>query len=600
MTVPERPAAPFARVFGRVVLPDGSAVSSGRLVLGPDAEHPTVSLDSGDALVVSRTDVSLDSEGWVSSIVDGGVVRWVDVVAPGEGVTPGGAWTYTVTLSVPGREWWSRHVALTQGTVVDLTDLAPAAEYRGDAVTVAEGAAQAAASSAQAAADAMARAEADIAAGLTRGPQGPQGETGPVGPTGPQGEIGPQGPQGPVGPQGPTGEAGPQGPQGETGPIGPEGPAGAAAATPVPSASASTLAAGASATASVSGTYPAMNFTFGLPRGATGAKGDPGAVPTASDYLIVAAGRPDVSSSMDSTIATAVAAAPVGCEFRSTDGPQGAWRWQRIASTGIVTKDWVVTLTARTILEASVPVFLTLAEAQQWEVATGGTALYVGNVVPAGSGTGGSGTGGATSAPADFTHQWLGASATSASWKDTVGGVSLSKAGSGTITVSDGIVTFPGPSVASAWYGPGTVSFTGMPTITVVATVASGSTYAFAAGDPINNALCLPDGQNKNLAVGNTSPRVPLVLGQWGIYTARWGSEDGTTPFAVTANSTTASGARSAATPTSMQFRIGGVFNNAYSFTGGMREVRVYDRRLTDDEVYYLHEELAATYGVTL
>lgn len=179
---------------------------------------------------------------------------------------------------------------------------------------------------------------------LPPGPQGPQGETGPVGPVGPQGEIGPQGPQGPVGPQGPTGEAGPQGPQGETGPIGPEGPAGSAAATPVPSASASTLAAGASATASVSGTYPAMNFTFGLPRGATGAKGDPGAVPTASDYLIVAAGRPDMSSSMVTTIATAVAAAPVGCEFRSTDGPQGAWRWQRIASTGIATTDWVVTV----------------------------------------------------------------------------------------------------------------------------------------------------------------------------------------------------------------------------------------------------------------
>ena len=110
MTVPERPAAPFARVFGRVVLPDGSAVSSGRLVLDPDAKHPTVSLYGGDALVVSRTEVSLDSGGRVSSIVDGVVVHWVDVVAPGEGVTPGGAWTYTVTLSVPGREWWSRMV----------------------------------------------------------------------------------------------------------------------------------------------------------------------------------------------------------------------------------------------------------------------------------------------------------------------------------------------------------------------------------------------------------------------------------------------------------------------------------------------------------
>ena len=155
---------------------------------------------------------------------------------------------------------------------------------------------------------------------------------------GPQGETGTQGQQGPVGPQGP------QGPQGETGPIGPEGPAGAAAATPVPTASATTLATGASATASVSGTYPAMNFAFGLPRGETGAKGDPGAVPTASDYLIVAAGRPDVPSSMVTPIATAVAAAPVGCEFRSTDGPQGAWRWQRIAATGTATTDWVVTV----------------------------------------------------------------------------------------------------------------------------------------------------------------------------------------------------------------------------------------------------------------
>ena len=144
------------------------------------------------------------------------------------------------------------------------------------------------------------------------------------------------------------------------------------------------------------------------------------------------------------------------------------------------------------------------------------------------------------------------------------------------------------------------MSFTGMPTITVVANVASGSRYAFAAGEPINNALCLPDGSDTKLALGNAAPRTPLVLDQWGIYTARWGSEDGTIPFAVTANSTTASGARSTATPTSMQFRIGGIFNNTYSFTGAMREVRVYDRRLTDEEVYYLHEELAATYGVTL
>ena len=145
----------------------------------------------------------------------------------------------------------------------------------------------------------------------------------------------------------------------------PEGAPGQDAVNPAFTASASTLAAGAAPTADVTGTYPDLTLALGIPRGATGApgatgatgatgapgatgatgaKGDPGAVPTASDYLIVAAGRPDVSGSMSTDIAARVAAAPVGCEFVSTDGPQGAWRWQRIAATGTATKDWVVTV----------------------------------------------------------------------------------------------------------------------------------------------------------------------------------------------------------------------------------------------------------------
>ena len=38
------PEAPFARVVGRVVLPDGTA-AAGRLTLTPDAQHPNADQD---------------------------------------------------------------------------------------------------------------------------------------------------------------------------------------------------------------------------------------------------------------------------------------------------------------------------------------------------------------------------------------------------------------------------------------------------------------------------------------------------------------------------------------------------------------------------
>ena len=118
----------------------------------------------------------------------------------------------------------------------------------------------------------------------------------------------------------------------------PRGDPGKDAANPVITPAVTKIAPGGNPTFNITGTYPNQTYTFGLVTGGKGDKGDPGAAPTASDYLIVAAGRPDVSSSMFTTIATAVAAAPVGCEFRSTDGPQGAWRWQK------TTAGWTVLL----------------------------------------------------------------------------------------------------------------------------------------------------------------------------------------------------------------------------------------------------------------
>ena len=57
--------------------------------------------------------------------------------------------------------------------------------------------------------------------------------------------------------------------------------------------------------------------------------GPPGAVPTTSDYLVVGPGRPDAPTTTGMTSA-ALAALPVGCEYRSTDGASvGAWVWQK-------------------------------------------------------------------------------------------------------------------------------------------------------------------------------------------------------------------------------------------------------------------------------
>jgi len=52
---------------------------------------------------------------------------------------------------------------------------------------------------------------------------------------------------------------------------------------------------------------------------------------------IVAAGRPDIPATLTGPVATAVAAAGVGADFRSTTGPQGAWVWQKRAAGWTVT-----------------------------------------------------------------------------------------------------------------------------------------------------------------------------------------------------------------------------------------------------------------------
>ena len=71
------------------------------------------------------------------------------------------------------------------------------------------------------------------------------------------------------------------------------------------------------------------------PEGERGPVGSPGAVATASDFLLVGPGRPDTPATTGGII---TGSEPVGAEYRSTDGAGvGAWAWRK-RPTG-----WVVT-----------------------------------------------------------------------------------------------------------------------------------------------------------------------------------------------------------------------------------------------------------------
>ena len=156
-----------------------------------------------------------------------------------------------------------------------------------------------------------------------QGPQGPKGDTGEAGPKGDKGDPGPAstvpgpagepGPEGPVGPAGPAGEPGPAGERGPEGPAGPKGDPGPEG--PV----------GPKGDPGPASTVP-------------GPPGPPGAVPTTSDYLVVGPGRPDAPTTTGLSSAQ-IAALPVGCEYRSTDGASvGAWVWRKRPTGWTVTQ----------------------------------------------------------------------------------------------------------------------------------------------------------------------------------------------------------------------------------------------------------------------
>lgn len=178
-------AAPYCTLTGNI--PGGE---NGRALVRiiPDVKGATATVE-GAAVSMREHMVRTDQAGVVN----------IEVLAPGAGVTPSGAWTHTIYIDSPKFDI-VKHVALTQGGTIDIMSADPTSEIS--------------------------------PLPFGGGGGGGAGSPGPIGPRGPKGDAGPAGPPGPKGDAGERGPAGPEGPRGLQGPPGPAG--GGAGGTPVP------------------------------------------------------------------------------------------------------------------------------------------------------------------------------------------------------------------------------------------------------------------------------------------------------------------------------------------------------------------------------
>lgn len=195
-------AAPYCTLTGTI--PGGE---NGRALVRivPDVKGATATVE-GAAVSMREHMVRTDQAGAVN----------IEVLAPGAGVTPSGAWTHTIYIDSPKFDI-VKHVALTQGGTIDIMSADPTSEISPLPFGGGGGGGGAGAPGPRG----------------PQGPTGPKGDPGPPGPKGDAGERGPAGPEGPRGLQGPPGPAGGgaggtpvPGPKGDTGPVGPPGPKG--------------------------------------------------------------------------------------------------------------------------------------------------------------------------------------------------------------------------------------------------------------------------------------------------------------------------------------------------------------------------------------
>lgn len=213
-------AAPYCTLTGTI--PGGE---NGRALVRivPDVKGATATVE-GAAVSMREHMVRTDQAGAVN----------IEVLAPGAGVTPSGAWTHTIYIDSPKFDI-VKHVALTQGGTVDIMSADPTPEI--SPIPFGGGGGGGAGSPGPRGPQGPTGPKGDPGPAGPPGPKGDAGERGPAGPEGPRGLQGPPGPAGggaggtpvpgPEGPRGPAGPPGPPGPKGDNGLPGPAGPAGA-------------------------------------------------------------------------------------------------------------------------------------------------------------------------------------------------------------------------------------------------------------------------------------------------------------------------------------------------------------------------------------
>ena len=236
-------AAPYCTLTGTI--PGGE---NGRATVRiiPDVKGATATVE-GAAVSMREHMVRTDQAGAVN----------IEVLAPGAGVTPSGAWTHTIYIDSPKFDI-VKHVALTQGGTIDIMSADPTSEIS----------------------------PLPFGGGGGGGGAGAPGPRGPQGPTGPKGDPGPAGPPGPKGDAGERGPAGPEGPRGLQGPPGPAG--GGAGGTPVPGPEGPRGPAGPQGPPGPKGDNGLPGPTG--PAGPAGANGQPG--PKGNDGAVGPAGPP--------------------------------------------------------------------------------------------------------------------------------------------------------------------------------------------------------------------------------------------------------------------------------------------------------------------
>ena len=217
-------AAPYCTLTGTI--PGGE---NGRALVRivPDVKGATATVE-GAAVSMREHMVRTDQAGAVN----------IEVLAPGAGVTPSGAWTHTIYIDSPKFDI-VKHVALTQGGTIDIMSADPTSEI--SPLPFGGGGGGGAGAPGPRGPQGPTGPKGDPGPAGPPGPKGDAGERGPAGPEGPRGLQGPPGPAGggaggtPVpGPEGPRGPAGPPGPKGDNGLPGPTGPAGPAGANGQP------------------------------------------------------------------------------------------------------------------------------------------------------------------------------------------------------------------------------------------------------------------------------------------------------------------------------------------------------------------------------